>query len=36
MKQKIYYLLEDYDLQELQIESVIEVDGRIEITLEKI
>lgn len=35
-KPKVYYLLQDYDLQELQIESIIEADGRIEITLEKI
>ena len=36
MKEKIYYFLEGYDLRQVEIESVIDVDGRTETTFKLI
>jgi len=35
-EQIIFYFLKDYDLAELEFETILEVDGRVEITLKEI
>ena len=35
-EQVVFYFLKDYDLHSLEFETIIEVDGRIEITLKEI